>query len=396
MADLADYEWLTSSSAADWLVEFASSELPLHRQLDQLRKTLSAERARLVVGLVELRRRAASKFGDLAAKLYFTDIALQQSTDLWTARYKASRLPCDVDVVDYCCGIGGDLLGFAERGPTTGLDRAPEIAHLANANLLAIGAPSTSCVSTGLVEDQIPTPDQVWHLDPDRRPEGRRSTQIQWHSPGPELVERWLSASPSGLLKLAPATVVPEEWADQAECEWISRDRQCRQQVVWFGELATSPGQRRVTSLPKLPTGNIATFVGSADVEAPLTNVVSKYVYDTDPAVRAASLTGALALEQELWALQHGAAYLTSEQPVEHPLLARFTVQDQLPLRVNALSKHLRGLGIGRLEIKKRGVETDPEKLRKQLKLQGDKSATLLLARQGESEIAILASREEG
>ena len=400
MADLADYQWLTSPQAVHWLEDHTSTDDPLHQKLGRLRKELPAERARLVVQQIELRGRAIPKFGKLATNLFFTDVALQQATDLWTARYKASRIPQSEHIVDYCCGIGGDLLAFAEQRATTGWDRAPEIAQLATANLRAIKAASTSDVRVGNVEAQLPAPEEVWHLDPDRRTDGRRSTQLQWHSPGPELVDRWLQTSSRGVLKLAPATLVPASWSEQAELEWITFDRQCRQQIVWFGELAQASGLRRATTLLK-PTHEDdppkpASFVGMPSVAAPLSTGVAKYLYDTDPAIRAAGLTGALAVEHNLLSLESGASYLTSDQAVEDPLLARFEVLDQLPLRVATLRKYLQTRNIGHLEIKKRGVDTDPERLRKQLKLGGDAAATLLLTRLANREIAILARRDQG
>jgi len=397
LADLADYKWLTSPEAACSLHALHQSTEPVHRQLAKLRQTLSAERARLIVGQVELRRHAVAKFGNLAAKMFFSDLALQQATNKAMARYKASRIPGDTPVVDYCCGIGGDLLAFAERRPTTGWDRAPELAHLANANLEAAGLKGTSKVCIGEVELQTPQATEIWHIDPDRRAGGRRSTQVQWHSPGPELIDRWLTTSPNGLVKLAPAALLPEAWCKNAELEWITHDRQCRQQIAWFGELASASGLHRATVLQKKPTQALAaSFVGSPQVSSPLTTQVCQYIYDTDPALRAARLTGAIAVDQGLWALQSGASYLTSDEVVEHPLLSCFQVFDQLPLRVATLRKHLRSLHIGQLEIKKRGVDTDPEQLRKQLKLSGDKSATLLLTKIGKSEIALLARRLQG
>ncbi len=393
LADLADYEWLTGSEAARWLEELAPTKEPVHRQLSRLRKTLTAERARLVVQQIELRQRAATKFGDLAARMFFSNLALQQATDLRTARYKASRISSKIPVVDYCCGIGGDLLAFAQRGPATGWDRVPELAHLAKANLRAAQIDATSNVCLGEVESQTPNAGEIWHVDPDRRIEGRRSTQIQWHSPGPELLDRWLISSPSGLLKLAPAAVVPERWSQHAELEWITHDRQCRQQVVWFGELASASGQRRATVLLKNSEALAASFVGAPNVPSPIINKVCRYVYDTDPALRAAHLTGAFAVDWGLLALKSGGSYLTSDRLVSHPLLSCFEVLDQFPLRMATLSKHLRSLKVGQLEIKKRGVDTDPEQLRKQLKLSGSESATLLLTKIGNSEIALLARR---
>jgi hypothetical protein len=393
LADLSDYEWLTSSDAARVLTEVALTDDPVHRQLDRLRKTLSAQRARLVVQQIALRRRAATKFGDLAARLFFTDVGLQQATDLWTARYKAGRVSNQPSVTDYCCGIGGDLLAFAERVPTTGWDRAPEIAHLALTNLRVAQQAPPSQVLVGDVQSKPPQAAEAWHLDPDRRSAGQRSTQLQFHSPGPELVGRWLHRSPNGVLKLAPATVVPASWAEMGELEWVTQNRECRQQIGWFGELAISRGRHRATTVASDPAGDCPSFVGTPNLQAALAEQVCRYVFDTDPSIRAAGLTGALAIELDLLAISAGAAYLTAERPSAHPMITCFEVLDQLPLRVATLGQHLRSLDIGRLEIKKRGVDTDPEQLRKQLKLRGDRSATLLLTCVGARAVALLAQR---
>ncbi len=47
--------------------------------------------------------------------------------------------------------------------------------------------------------------------------------------------------------------------------------------------------------------------------------------------------------------------------------------------------------GVGRIEIKKRGVDIDPAAFRKKLTLRGDQEATLILARIGDQRRAILA-----
>ncbi len=397
MAEIEDYSWLTGPEAASLLTEFAEQEAPALQLLGRLRKVLSPERSRLLVEQLTLRRRATVKFGTLAKHLFFTDLGLQQSTDRWIAHYKASRLPQTEKVLDFCCGIGGDLLAFAEQSPTSGWDNSPEVACLAIANLKVANLSSGSEVQIGNVEEQTPDPGEIWHLDPDRRVEGRRSSQIQWHSPGPEVVDRWLELAPQGILKLAPAAVVPKPWQCQAELEWISRDRECRQLVVWFGNLACSPGTQRATILKKSNEKDSSatphTFQGNPEVAAPCARDLLQYVYEFDPAIRAASLSGAFAVENELAALAPGSAYFTSDRAVDHPLLSCFEVIDHLPLRIGPLKNHLQSLGIGRLEIKKRGVKIDPEQLRKQLKLRGNNAATLLLGQIGPREVAILAKR---
>jgi hypothetical protein len=91
--------------------------------------------------------------------------------------------------------------------------------------------------------------------------------------------------------------------------------------------------------------------------------------------------------------LAPGIAYLTGDAPVTSPFVSSFRVRETLPADVRGLAKALRDRGIGRLEIKKRGVDLDPAKLRTQLKLRGDDEATLLLTRRGGKRLAILADR---
>ena len=136
----------------------------------RLRRELSAERARLVVEQVDLRRRAAEKFGDLPQRMFFTRVLLEQATDLWIARYKAARFASGGTwrSDDYCCGIGGDLIALAERGRCDGLGLSSEVACLlAEANLRAGRRNAGS--NCGDVEQLTPERSTAWHLDPDRR-----------------------------------------------------------------------------------------------------------------------------------------------------------------------------------------------------------------------------------
>ena len=86
-------------------------------------------------------------------------------------------------------------------------------------------------------------------------------------------------------------------------------------------------------------------------------------------------------------------AYLTSDAALTSPFVASFRVREELPADTKKLAKALRERGIGRLEIKKRGVDVDPAVLRKSLSLKGDESATLILTRIGNRRRALLADR---
>jgi hypothetical protein len=119
----------------------------------------------------------------------------------------------------------------------------------------------------------------------------------------------------------------------------------------------------------------------------------NRYIFDIDPAVLAAKLKGVLAAEHQLSALSAGPTYLTADHPITDPALACFAVEDVLPFRVDKLAKYLRNRNVGQLEIKKRGVDLDLEKLRHDLKLRGDNTATLLITPIAGRPTAILAQR---
>jgi hypothetical protein len=388
VAELSDYAWLTSDKAGPLLAELAEDSRSELQQLTALRRDHSSVRARLLVEQVDLRRRAVEKFGDRAAQLFFTPVHLEQATDLWIARYKAARLAVAGDrAIDLCCGIGGDLLALAARGPSAGYDTSPLACLFASANAAA----ENSTVHTTDVTTLPPDPDAAWHLDPDRRPTGRRATNIDAYAPGLEFIDAWRNATARGCVKLAPAAEAPNRWRADAELEWITRDRECRQQVAWLGPTATALGQRRATIVDR--NGQAETFVGAVDATCPSENELLEYVMDPDPSILAAGLLPAFAAAHSLQTLGPGGAYLVGGAPLQSRLAATFRIHDRLPLRTTELAKYLRARNIGALEIKKRGVAIDPEALRRQLKLRGNNAATLILTRIGRRETAIVAER---
>jgi len=68
-------------------------------------------------------------------------------------------------------------------------------------------------------------------------------------------------------------------------------------------------------------------------------------------------------------------------------------VRETMPAHVKTISQALRAHDIGRLEIKKRGMDIDPAAFRKKLSLKGSKAATLILTRTASGRVAILADR---
>lgn len=402
-ANLDDYRWLTGPAAAELLTEVAASDAPLHTWATRLRKSLTASQTHLLLEQVELRNRAQEKFL-LADRMFFTRVGLEQATDQWIAAYKAKRFARFNRVADLCCGIGGDLLALANGASTTAIDKDKATLHLAQANAIAtlgqeratLGkerAARIDYISRDIAEWHMSECD-AWHLDPDRRPAGKRTSKIEFSTPSLETIDSLLREIPHAAIKLAPAADVPTPWQESCELEWITRGGECRQQVAWHGDLANAPGQRTATALHPTP----ATFTGQPDLPIPVADSLGEYLLEPDPSILAAHLTGAIAAKHGLETITSGIAYLTTDQPTEDPLLSRFRVLDILPLDRRQLTAYFAERQVGILEIKKRGIALHsetlrPETLRKELKLHGNNSATLILAPMAGQHRAIVVER---
>ncbi len=397
---IEDYRWLTTDDAQPWLQAAQEQAGDVLSAATHLRKHLSPGRAHLVLEQTELRRRAADKF-PAAERLFFTPIGLQQATDAWVAAYKARRFATHAAVADLCCGIGGDAMALAARSANTSVtlavDRQPQVVLLAAANLRAMSSEPAAAQSNVQAIAAEVSAEQVagcsaWHIDPDRRPAGKRTTQVELCQPGPELIEELRRRQPNGAIKLAPASDLPAPWSAEAELEWISRQRECRQLVAWFAGMAQSPGRRRATALS--PTGAVlGTVVGHGQARVAPCRQLGQYIYEPDPAVLAAGLAGELAQRFGLSGIDDTVGYLTGDARVHDPLLAAFAIREVLPYQVKRLKAVLRARDIGQVEVKKRGVSLDPAAVARELSGPGQLHGTLVLTRYQGSVTAIVAER---
>jgi hypothetical protein len=387
-ATLDDYHWLTSDAALAWLAlareRLPAGGFPPLALVAELRKAMSPERAHLVLEQVELRERAKEKFAR-AEQMFFTRKGLEQATDEQIAAYKANRFPSPRPVADLCCGIGGDLLALAARGEAIGIDFDPAVAHLAMANCPQAEIRVANVAEFPLAETS------AWHIDPDRRPAGKRTSRIELHEPSLHTLAAMLEANSHAAIKLAPAGDVPEAWSERSEREWIGSRGQCRQQVVWFGSLARHAGEHAATIVDA--RGGVRTIHGEHDVEIPIATAPARFIYEPHAAVLAAHLQGAVANEHGLSTLASRIAYFTGDALIEESALDAFEVLEVLPLDRKRLKSLLRERRIGRLEVKKRGVDLEPDELRKAVVSDGDEPATLLVYTSSHGVLAILAKR---
>ena len=395
--DLAELTALLTPEGLRLLDELGpvSSTEDVARTVSRLRAAgHSPDLVSAVVGQARLRSRAAVKFGQFAERMLFTRAGLEQATRLPIAGRHAARFRDAgmTSVADLGCGIGGDALGLAALGlRVVAVDADDVTAAIAAYNLAPFGPDVV--VRQGLAEEVIEEGvdvDAYW-LDPARRTAGHsetaRTRPEDW-SPSLDWVFDLAARHPIGV-KLGPGLdrdLIPEA----VEAQWVSADGSTIELVLWSGALAR-PGVRRAALVVRGEVAAELTATTDAEDEPP--RPLGEFVHEPDGAVIRARLIGDVARSLQAGMLDEHIAYLTSDAAVTSPFVSSFRVREELPADTKKLAKALRARGIGRLEIKKRGVDVDPAALRTTLGLKGDGSATLILTRVGKRRVALLADR---
>lgn len=373
--DVETFDWLLTPAGQALLAEAADEPGDPLAAASRLRGRAGAEQVAAALTTVSLRRRAAAKFGQDAARMFFTADALEQSTRSRVAEHRAARLvAAGADsVIDLGCGIGGDLIAVARAGITAaGVDLDPLRVRMARANLEALGLPGAVTVADAVEVDHRAF--AVAFADPARRSARGRTFSVADWTPPWSFVEELLSRD--ACVKTAPGIdhqVVPAG----VEAEWVSAGGEVKEAALWSGSLATTRHRATVIAGSGLAT------LASEDLIEPGTRSVGEFLFEPDGAVIRAGLVAAVIprLGAAAGLLDSRIAYLTGDTPAATPFARAYRVVEELPYREKQLRAALRERDIGALTIKKRGVAVEPEALRRRLGLRGERTATIVLTR---------------
>lgn len=324
--------------------------------------------ARAVSALIAARRAAAGKF----PAHWLTDAdAAQQATPARVAGVRAARIAAAGAqmVHDVTCSVGSEAPAFRQRGIAwMGSDLDMSRLIMARHNL---GREAWLAQADAL---RPVTSDGVIVADPARRAGGRRITDpAQLLPPLPDLLDA--HAGREMAVKCAPG-IDYSGWDGLVSV--VSVDGGVKEACLYTPGLAGGvrreavvlrDGEERVTDLDD----------DTVDVTAP-----QRYIIDPDGAVVRAGLVRGWAARHGLSMLDEHIAYLTGEQiPAGY---SGFPFLEAVPLR--ALKKVLASHGAGSVEILVRGVDVDPDQLRKKLKLRGKAQMAVVIARIGDQAVA--------
>jgi THUMP domain-like len=326
------------------------------------------EHAPALVETVLLRRRAAVKFADPSEWL-FTDDALQQATAQPVAEHRARRL-AGATVHDVTCSVGTELAALSNSaGYLIGSDIDPVRLAMARHNVGDVPL----CRADAL---RPVTRYAVVLADPGRRRAGRRRFgPLDYMPPLDRLLD--VHRERDYVVKCAPGIDFTglERLGFTGEVEITSVDGSVREACLWSPGLAAAGVRRRATMLdgPEQIT--------DADPDDCPVGPVGRWIVDPDGAVVRAGLVRHYAAKHGLWQLDGDIAYLSGDRLPDG--VRGFEVLDEVGYSEKKLRQALSTHDAGAVEILVRGVDVDPDVLRRRLKLRGSQQLSTVIARIG-------------
>lgn len=399
---MAAAEFVVSSAAQPLLVRLAqmrlddADTLPL---LAELRRSLPASFASALLTQARLRRRAAAKF-PAAAQMYFTAEALEQATAAEPAAHRAAQLDAHAGagaLLDLGCGIGGDLLALAQLRPVDAYELDPLRAHFAEANLAVAGLSTQVTIhrddwTAQLAAGALP-PAAAAFVDPARRREGRRAFSLHTMQPPLAEVIKLAARVPLVAVKVMPgvdAAELPAGW----RVEFVSHAGVCKEAVLWWGrqEAPSHSASPRWASVHRTDGWH---EIADDGVRPPVGELAPGMVlYEPDPAVIRAGALAPLCARLGGHLIAPDIAYIVAPASHTDPFVQSFALDEVHRFSLKLLNRRLAALGVGQVELLKRGFPEEPEALRRRLQLApGGRAGVVILTRRGDEHWMMIGRR---
>ncbi|AZG48798.1 class I SAM-dependent methyltransferase [Gordonia insulae] len=351
------------------------------------------ERDAAVVETVLCRRRGRAKLRD-ADDMLFGDDALQQSTASPVAAHRAAEIAArhpGAVVHDVTCSIGAEVIELSRAAGIRGvigsdLDRVR--LAMARHNLDVTGGRATFVAADALTP--VSTADVVL-ADPARRSGTGRVFRLDQLTP-PLLDVLTTYAGRPLAVKSAPGLdyrMLRDRFGFAGQVQMTSLDGSVREACLWT-ERDGEPG-RRATVLRSQPDGTVRSFeVTDHDADDVAVGEVGDWLVDPDGAVVRAGLVRNYARRHGLWQLDPQIAYLTGDTVPDGE--RGFRVLEATGVTEKELRRRLASHDCGALEILVRGLDVDPDRLRKRLKPKGSRSLALVLTRIGRKGVGFVCA----
>jgi hypothetical protein len=279
-------------------------------------------------------------------------------------------------VHDATCSIGTEPAALREFATLViGSDLDPIRLAMADHNL---GGTVALCRADAL---HPITRDAVVIVDPARRSGGRRRFDPRDYTPGLDAVLD-VYRGRDLVVKCAPGIDFDalHRLGFAGEIEVTSLQGSVREACLWSPGLAEPGVTRRASVLDR------AEQITDAEPDDCAVAPAGRWIVDPDGAVVRAGLVRHYAARHGLWQLDPEIAYLSGDQLP--PGVRGFEVLAQVAYREKRLRQALLALDTGALEILVRGVDVDPDALRRRLRCTGATARTVVITRIGAGDAA--------
>ena len=357
----------------------------------RLRKRFPPDLVAAALTLHEVRVRAQSKF-TRADELWLTRAGLEQATSEVIAAWRARRFRDTAKVADLCCGIGGDLIGLAQRsdaGTVLAIDRDPLHLAMAHANADVYGVRDRVEFREADVREVDLSSCGGVFIDPARRAgqdrfaTGQSEPPLDWSfALGDRVASVGIKAAPG-----IPHGIVPAGW----ELEMIALGAELKEAVLWSPSVAQATAS--ATVIRDDGVHHLRPVPG--DPVLARTPEAGEVLLDPNPAITRAGLVEDLARCAGADKLDDKLAFLVSASEVSTPFARSLPIVASMPWHEKQVRARLRELDAGPIDVRRRGLAGDVDAIAKRMRGRGSRSFTLAMTRVRDQPWAIICADPE-
>ncbi len=354
---------------------------PLQRPKALKAREVAQEHIASLSALIDLQLPAQGKL-QIQQTLLVDRLALEQSSAGWISQYKNKLLPEGSNIIDLCCGMGGDSLHLHRAHSILGIDLSIERLKMFQYNMRHYSHryPLQSDATLPAIKRKA----DILLCDPDRRSADRRRN---WNPddlcPNLQQIEHWLSYFDGALLKLSPSL----NWKSleiKGDIDFLGGSRDCREALIRRGSMASAEPTLR------------AVVHDCGSMEAPWRDVLSaqpeivptpqSFLSEPAKVLIRSGLNRWYAAQNGHALFHNDIAYLNSEKPIPHPLFKNYPIIAWGPANSNKIKQALSKHQLRVVEVKKRGSDKDPaQELKKWRKIHSDGAPAFLFYTQSSS-----------
>jgi hypothetical protein len=334
---------------------------------------------------ISLAEKIKSKFG-ISQILLCDRLAYEQSTGRLLSEWKSNLWPECVTIADLCCGMGGDSLFLSDTHKVIGVDLDPfrlmmfkTNGELLNKNFLAVQGDALT----------FPTKAAYAQIDPARRNERAQNQRNLELTPSWEQVQSIASHYTGLMIKLPPA--FPDELVPATSRQFfLGSSKDCLEILLLLGEWSHLSFKDNCCAV-HTDTGEMYS-ADRAAIPDSLEPGIRRIIWEPSPVMIRSHLYRHWGKRHGLMQLDRAVAYLTGDTIVSEPWAKGFRVIDSCTMHQSAIKEMLRKHDVGKLIVKKRGVDIDPDMEIRKLKAKGSNDGILIYTRYQNRPVVFLTS----